>query len=504
MNFKYLSFLTIALICLQGCNTHEMQQVSKGIDDDYIATQDAYRQAHESVEFQSNDVVSATDDVWLGNVSAIRENKNYLPQRLETEHGFTLMLAEKVNINTLANYVTSITDINMRIDTKVSQSNTSTLLDVKYSGKLSRFLTEIATSLNMLWEYDRGVITFYETQTKTFLIASLAVDQNFQSKIKGSDSNSLSLDFQRKEWEEIDLTIQSVLDGVSNAKYVAARATATITVTAPPAILQRIEDYVKNLNQRLSQQVAIEVRLLQVTLSDQNAVGFSLSTITDIVGNSGLDIDTVSNLSSDIVTSGFGIGKVDSSKFLIDALAKQGKISFLTSANITTRNGVLAPISNMQHIEYIAKFETKDFETNSTSTVQPETLNVGFFMQVLPHVLTNGRVMLMLNVDISELIELQNREVGKVIVQLPQIESRSTSNEVIMKSGETLVLSGFERMRNLDTRYGIGDPSLMALGGSRQSQTERSIIVVLVTPKILVSPLDPEIRTRDGWGAPLK
>jgi len=83
------------------------------------------------------------------------------------------------------------------------------------------------------------------------------------------------------------------------------------------------------------------------------------------------------------------------------------------------------------------------------------------------------------------------------------VEERSFMQEVIMESGQTLVLSGFERQGNDDTRYGIGNPDFMALSGSRETQSTRDVLVVILTPQVLVSPLDAERNIQQHWGAPL-
>jgi len=72
-----------------------------------------------------------------------------------------------------------------------------------------------------------------------------------------------------------------------------------------------------------------------------------------------------------------------------------------------------------------------------------------------------------------------------------------------MEPGQMLVLSGFERQTNNDTRYGIGDPDFIALSGSRESQSQRDVLVVILTPQVLVSPFDAERNIQQHWGAPL-
>ena len=83
------------------------------------------------------------------------------------------------------------------------------------------------------------------------------------------------------------------------------------------------------------------------------------------------------------------------------------------------------------------------------------------------------------------------------------MEERSFMQEVIMQSGQMLVVSGFEKQTNNDTRYGLGDPDFMALSGSRETAATRDVLVVILTPQVLISPMDVERNIQQHWGAPL-
>ena len=65
------------------------------------------------------------------------------------------------------------------------------------------------------------------------------------------------------------------------------------------------------------------------------------------------------------------------------------------------------------------------------------------------------------------------------------------------------MVSGFEKQTNEDTRYGLGDPDFMALSGSRETSATREVLVVILTPQVLVSPMDVERSIQQHWGAPL-
>ena len=65
-----------------------------------------------------------------------------------------------------------------------------------------------------------------------------------------------------------------------------------------------------------------------------------------------------------------------------------------------------------------------------------------------------------------------------------------------MKSGETLILTGYERVENTSNKTGIGSAENSLLGGTAQTNQTRSILVIMLTPVVLESPLVPESRMK--------
>jgi type IVB pilus formation R64 PilN family outer membrane protein len=186
----------------------------------------------------------------------------------------------------------------------------------------------------------------------------------------------------------------------------------------------------------------------------------------------------------------------------IQALSEQGKTTLVTSGTVTTLNNKPAPIQVVKTQNYISQIT----KTNSGSdgsyydlSTDTEEIETGFTLDVLPRILEHGRLMLMFNLTLSDLIELQkvnltNDPEGGEFIQNPVIETRGFTQEVAMKSGDTLVLTGYERVEDGVQKSGIGSAENSVLGGSVSSTGTRSILVILLTPVVLESPLSPESR----------
>ena len=524
---------------LAGCAKRESAQVAASVDQDFINAYDAFEMAkNPRAKVASGDTVSMSEGVWLGNKSMVLEHRNNLPSKFETDTGITILLNEAVSLQVLANDIYSITGIPVKIDGQVSADKLRKLVNVAYTGKLSGLLSQVATDLDLLWYYDKNAIVFYETETKTFTLYALGTEVAYQTSVSTDNSNEVSLESTLKEWDEVEKAISSIIGKADNADFTVSRSLGTITVTASPSVLARVGEYIERQNKRLSQLITIDVKVLQVTISNDSAFGLNLAAAINstsglnIVANpknnlasteaSSMNIAVLSNTVSaltgathmengslvegaytpDQIMNGSLAGAAGSNA-LIEALAKQGKVSLVTNVGVTTRSNRVAPVSNTRTTGYIKRFESRNFTTVESSTVDQDDLETGFTMQLLPNVLENGKILLLFRMSVRELLRMSTQTIGEVTLQLPEVEERSFMQEVIMESGQMLVVSGFEKQKGSDTRYGLGDPDFMALSGSRETSASREVLVVILTPQVLVSPMDAERSIQQHWGAPL-
>ncbi len=531
-----------AIMCLcafVGCTQKQSAKVAAAVDQDFINVYDAFEMAkNPRAKVDSSDTVSMSEGVWLGDKSMVAEHKNNLPAEYETDTGVTILLSEHVTLQVLANNINSITKIPVKIDSQVASEKLKKTMNIAYTGKLSGLLSQVATDLDLLWYYDKSAIVFYETETKTFTLYALGTDVSYQSSVQTDNGNQVYLESTLKEWDEVEKTISSIIGKSENANFTVSRSLGTITVTAPPSVLNRVEEYIARQNKRLSQLVTIDVKVLQVSISNDSAFGLNLAAAINsasglnIVANpknnlattdaSSMNIAVLSNTvsaltgathlengssvsgayTSDQIKNG-SLSGLAGSNALIEALAKQGKVSLVTNVGVTTRNNRVAPVNNTKTTGYIKRFESRNFTTVESSTVDQDDLETGFSMQLLPNILENGKILLLFRMSVRELLKMSTQTIGEVTLQLPEVEERSFMQEVIMESGQMLVVSGFEKQTNNDTRYGLGDPDFMLLSGSRETAAQRDVLVVILTPQVLVSPMDAERSIQQNWGAPL-
>lgn len=477
----------------------------------------------------NENLIKVKDDIWLGDTSEVEYEGDPLPAYLESADGLTLISNRPITLFEIGDMINKTTSIGVRYQSQLETDVKATggenkptpeslnadwaepnKMLVSYQGPLSGFLNDVASRFGLWWKYEKREIHFYKFITKTFVVYSLPTNPNLSVNVGGSSSGgggsssiSLSSSAQFELWQNIEKSITSMIgDG---AKLTMAPSDGTITLTATPNDIRKVASYVNEQNNRLSRQVAISVKVLQVSITDTDDYGLDLkATFKDGVTNVAVAGSSSVMTSEKDMANGFSWGilkKNWTADAAVKALSQQTNASLVTSGTVTTLNNKPAPIQVTQKQNYIAEMT----KTNSGSdgdnydiSVTTEEVETGFTLDVLPRILEHGRMLVMFNMTLSDLIALEKVEFGSSddnqYIQNPKIESRAFTQEVALTSGESLILTGFEKVSNNATKEGTGSATNSILGGSATANKERSLLVIILTPIILESPLTPESR----------
>lgn len=519
-----LGLLTLAFIASCSISTDMDATVEREVD----AASRMKEDAKAPTQAANENLVKVKDDIWLGDTSDIEYDGLPLPTYLEGKNGITLISNRPITLYEIGDMINKITSLSVRYAPQLEEAVKKDAEDnrptpeainadwtepnkmlVSYQGPLSGLLDEISTRFGIWWRYEKNEIQFYKYVTRTFIVYTLPTKSSLSVNVGGSadgggasSSNSLSSTAEFELWANIEKTITSMVD--KDAKLTMAPADGTITVTATPNDIKKVAKYINEQNMRFSRQVAISVKILQVTLSDSDQYGLDLAAaFSDGVTTIGIagskSIDTTSGVANGL-SWGLASGKWTADA-VVQAISSQNTTSLVTSGTVTTLNNKPAPIQVTQKQNYIAEMT----KTNSGSTgdnydvsVTTEAVETGFTLDVLPRILEHGRLMMMFNLTLSDLIKLEKVEFGKKddgqYIQNPQIESRAFSQEVAMTSGESLILTGYEKVNNTVNKSGTGSANNSLLGGNALATKERNVLVIILTPVVLKTPLTPESR----------
>ncbi|NCB49984.1 MAG: hypothetical protein EOM53_04840 [Alphaproteobacteria bacterium] len=544
----YLKTVAVLLVSssflLSSC-TRYAEKTSEEIETTLERTESYLERAPIPQSPMTLDTVVSKNDIWLGDSSVKMTQGDPLPAWLEKKDGITLILSDQMNLAELAHEITLLTGIPVRLeeikktDDKSSSKTKETkeAISLEYAGKLSGLLNQIATKHGVWWRYKNGTISFYSMETRVFTLYALPVETTMSASLQGASTSeggqgaatsSLSSSANLALWANIESGLNQLIG--DNGSVSTSPVTGTVTVTAPPFTIRKVAQYVRDLNEKMSRQVAISVKILQVTLNNTDQYGLDLRPV--FAGAHNLTASMVSPFTLGDAASSSGTismalvgsnSKLNTSSGIIQALSAQGKTSLVTSTTVTTLNNKVAPVQVATSENYVkeTKVETTGSGADASTTLEltTDTLNYGFTMEVLPRILDHGRLILLFTMTLTDLISLESypknaddtntatsddsdddggeakaSESSTSVVQLPKTQTRGFVQEIAMRSGTTLVLTGFEQVQHQLETAGIGQPRMSLLGGKAYNSDKRNVLVVLLTPEVLESPLSPESR----------
>lgn len=378
-------------------------------------------------------------------------------------------------------------------------ANTPQVVSIAYSGPLSGFLDIIAARYGLSWQLLDGKVSIYRNITRTFVMKAVPGNAALSSKVSTGTMNGGSASNSETTLSASTLSVwQSIEDGIKamltdKGRVVVSPATGTVTVTDEPPTMKTVEAFIEQQNIHLSRQVTVQVQVLSVSLDESDNYGINWDTVWKSVGgNYNLALGNLlapaagsTGLTFTVPDTATGkMAQWAGSSAIISALAKQGKVSVVTSVTAVTLNNQPVPVQVGRQTGYLASSTTTLSNGTSSTSITPGTINTGFSLTVLPHIQDAENLLLQYSVDISNLIELRQITSGDSTIQTPDIETRNFMQRIGLKTGETLVLAGFESAQNSATAQGVGNPRFSLLGGSQNGINNKNIIVVLLRPSL--------------------
>jgi general secretion pathway protein D len=227
-------------------------------------------------------------------------------------------------------------------------------------------------------------------------------------------------------------------------------------------------------------------RLLELGVRWPEQIGFSLSPLTTspTTGAAGsLSLADLLGANRDSI-------KVTLGGATINARKEDSDSNILANPRIRVRNKEKAKILIGDRVPVITTTSTSTgFVSDSVSYV-----DVGLKLDVEPNIYLDEEVAIKISLEVSNLVREVISKSGTLSYQ---IGTRNASTVLRLKDGETQVLAGLISDEDRSTANkvpGIGElPVLSRLFGSQKDDTQRSEIVLSITPRVLRSIRRPDL-----------
>ncbi|MBN1830318.1 MAG: hypothetical protein JW884_14395 [Deltaproteobacteria bacterium] len=295
-----------------------------------------------------------------------------------------------------------------------------------------------------------------------------------------------------------EATVQETLSTTGGASSIKGTVTITADEVRNALIIEAVpRDYfiIEKILKRLDvmpRQVLIEATVAEVTLTEGTELGVEWTFKKDPWTSTG-------SLNASIGAAGlqYAIGLSSRWQTAISALADQKKVNILSSPHILASDNKEARIDISTEIP-VASTEYQ-IQTNADPLIETniQYRDTGLILVVTPHINENGLVTMDIKQEVSE--TSANVSVGGK--DYPSFFKRAVNTTLTVKHGQTLVIGGLIKETKSDDAKGlpclINIPVLRYLAGKEKKGTDKTELIIMITPRVIASVDDVDAVTEE-------
>lgn len=245
-------------------------------------------------------------------------------------------------------------------------------------------------------------------------------------------------------------------------------------------------------------QVLIEASIIEINLTDELRYGLEWlirGRTDDYTGDATLDFN---GPGLDAITPGFSyvLRKADEVRLAINALAEDAQINVLSSPALMVLNNRTATIRVGDEVPIPTRQAVSNIDPDAPTVNEIEYRNTGVLLSVTPRLNANGLVTMDVDQEVSNVAETTTSD-----IDAPTFLQRHISSSIAINSGETVVLGGLIREQQSNNDSGIPVlhklPGIGKLFGTTSRVSQRTELVVLITPRAVYEPRDMRAVTEE-------
>lgn len=282
-------------------------------------------------------------------------------------------------------------------------------------------------------------------------------------------------------FESLEEGVSSMISSEGN--FVINSMAGVLTVTDRTSRLDRIEAYLDTVMARVSRQVRIEAKVLEVALREEFQAGINWTAVLKAAGSSLTIGQSLPTSGSFTLNGSFG----DNFTALVNAFKTQGDVNVMSAPSVTAMNNQPSIIQAGQlDVIFTSTTQRDPSGLILQQTDTPQAVSVGVVLSVTPQISADGIINLSLNPSITERTGTATSPSG---LSFPIINQRATDTIVRVRDGETIVIAGLMQDKTSNEQSKVpflGDIPLFGNFFKRTVKTKtKTDLVIMLTPTIM-------------------
>lgn len=297
-------------------------------------------------------------------------------------------------------------------------------------------------------------------------------------------------------WQDVEANVKGLVSAGAVVSF--NKAAGVVVVTDSPHALDRLAVFFSDMNARAAEQITVDVKVVEVELSDEYKLGIDWGALAARGSLKGLDLST--NFASENMSSGNmltfaarmdkeGSGDTESGvKAVLKALESFGRIEVVSQPRVMMLNNSVASIQAGETRSYIEN--TSMETTQGGGTITSATLNEvhgGVTLQIQGSIVGED-VFLNVTPVVSTIDDVRTITLGGGNkLEAPETSLKTMSTLVRVRAGRTVAIGGLITRGRSKERYGVPILCRIPLLGKAFSyelrRNKRTELVIFMTPR---------------------
>jgi type IVB pilus formation R64 PilN family outer membrane protein len=374
---------------------------------------------------------------------------------------------------------------------------------------LPRVLDALAWRLGVYWRYAEGAIDFYRTETRVFDVRALTLAARAEVKLGRSGKaggegfeNTSNTTLSTGEQDTLAAVRARIEPFLTRAGTLAAAAGAggSIVVTDTRDALEQVARFVDRENKALTRRVRIVFDEITVAARNGEKTAIDWSAVyASAAAAASLAVPGTAATAAGLAGASVPGGPFRSSQALVSALSEVATVVRHSTVPVLTLNrrpvthAVRTTFSYIDQVQSVAVGAAGAGAGGIGAALPSVSISqkretVGSFLTLVPDAQENGQILLSVAYDNTVAQPLKSLSFGKagnqLEIQQVAIDGNGTVQQVELRAGEPMVISGFDRRQDEYDRSRPFQGWPMLAGGSDRAATQRHTTVVIVTAQV--------------------
>lgn len=506
MNTKK-TLLAAAVVLLAGCASTE---VKENVARDYSTVERQIARASTTVATPAPIILPMQNKPYLGLTSmAQRDPATELPRVLRSSKRVKFSTQFVQTAEGLGRLISEETGLPVKVvappvDTSNKQPEKFIDLSPLPPMEWQTFLNTVLPPLGLDWEWADGVLrleasfrrTYHFGKASSTTRGSMQLGKTSQANAGTTANTGNSGNFSSKLDSTTDSTSDMWTEATASLKSIAGernvienRSLGFYSVSCSKACHKEVKDFVDQANHIMQQQVMLRIVEMTVSTTSTGQSGVNWNMVYQSVSKKygfsfgspqSLVTTAAGSLGMNIFTPVDGTANHVDVSALFSALSAASKVVDAKPFDLIALNNEPTTLANTDQQTYVQQTTVVPTGTSGTPVFSqvPGYVTFGQLIQVTPTVMPGGRIAVRFGLDDTKLKKIitgtRQGDIDKVL-----LGALNFNNQAIIKSGSTLILSGFKRRTSSFSEQGLFEKQQL---GSETGDTDMTETIIMITP----------------------